>query len=152
MNYNQYLEVFKKTWHDRKKRSIMLLSIFTVILTLTIIIRLFSSEPKPPEGTFKVAICQVCEFKECRRIKNIKNPKYKCSKCGGQLAKVWKCMECEYEYPFLQSKISKKGLTKPELFRRLAQLRKCPKCGSVRTRAVSPRKYLDRQKKKTIAE
>jgi predicted RNA-binding Zn-ribbon protein involved in translation (DUF1610 family) len=137
-------EKFHLFWQDKPKRDKTLLTIFCVLLALTIVYRLLKTEPKPPEGTLKAVYCVDCDHKEIMRIKNIKDPKYKCSKCGGKLAITWKCRDCGFEFPFRQEKVNKTGLTRSQIFVKLDQLRRCPKCGSLKTHALSPKTFQKR--------
>jgi predicted RNA-binding Zn-ribbon protein involved in translation (DUF1610 family) len=138
---------FRIFWQDKPKRDKTLLIVFCVILLLTITYRLLKSEPKPPEGTLKAVYCLNCGNKDVIRVKDINNPKYKCKKCGGRLAITWKCRDCGFEFPFKQGKVNKEGLSRSELFMKLDQLRKCPKCGSLRTHALSPKTFKKRQER-----
>lgn len=143
------IDSLKRTWSDKKKRKKLILTVLVVILFLTALYRLLApAEEKLPEGSLRVVVCTRCLYKDVRRIKDIKDPKYKCCKCGGPLAKCRKCSECDYEYPYTENSISDAGLTKAQLFRRLAELKKCPKCGSTRTYVLSPAK-LKKKKRKT---
>lgn len=150
MDQQELKERFRIFWQDKPKRDKTLLAIFCVILVITIIYRLLTPEPKPPEGTLKAVYCVECNHQELMRIKDINDPKYRCSKCGGRLAITWKCRDCGFEFPFRQEKVNKEGLTRSQLFIKLDQLRKCPKCGSLRTHALSPgtlKKRLARDRK-----
>jgi hypothetical protein len=146
----EYIFLLKKLWANKKYRLTLTLSSFTLLLLIVLVIKTVATEEekKVPEGALRVAMCDECYHQEIRRIKNFGTTRKRCSKCGGKLFKCLKCSECDFEFPYKDERVDPSGLTKSEIFVRMAEMRKCPKCGSTRTYFLSPTKFRKRNKKK----
>lgn len=144
------MEKFKAIWNNPKHRKILILCILIVILVICIIVQLSKFEPPPPEGAKRVVICTKCKTKFVKRIKDLSDKNENiCEKCGGEVSFVWKCDECDFEFPEVKMHISKKKNVKTmDKFQAIVESRRCPNCGSLATHPYSVNELKGKRKGK----
>ncbi len=133
------VEVFS----NRRIRNYTIVSVLFAVLVITVYIQFFSAPPSN-EGCLRYVECKECEHKAVKKIKDITDPNEKathCEKCSKQVGFVFKCEDCDREFPVVPL-----DRPKPEDFAKMRtmgkfqfalEINKCPNCGSVRTHPMS---------------
>jgi ribosomal protein S27AE len=133
-------------------RNLLILGVVIVILLGILSYRVTSEPPKPPEGAKVVVICKSCKKRMIKRIVNIDNDSDKrnyCDKCGGRLAILWKCNECQFEFPEPKLEVKqRKFKSKAERYDVVMKSQRCPNCGSILSHPVTLSEFKKDQKKK----
>jgi len=133
-------------------KNIIILGAVAAILLGLLFFRV-AARPEPPKNGAKiVVICTSCKAKFIKRIVNIDDDNDKrnyCDKCGGRLSVLWKCDECQFEFPEpkLKNK-NKKFKNKVEMYNAVMNASKCPNCGSILSHPVTINEFKKEQKKK----
>ena len=136
----------------KKLRNIIILGALSVLLLGVLIYRFAGKSNEVKEGARIVVICESCKAKMIKRIVNIKDDNDKrnyCDKCGGRLAALWKCNDCQFEFPERPlPKYNKKFKNKAELYDKVMNAMKCPNCGSILNHPVTIKEFEDNNKNK----
>jgi len=146
------MEQTSKSFSKKRLKNIVILGSITVILLGILFYRTATQPPKPPEGAKRVVICRSCKTPEIKRIVNIDDDSDKrnyCEKCGGRLAILVKCNECQFEFP--EPKIDKKPKkfkNKAEMYKVIMEAQRCPNCGSILSHPVTIEEFKKEHKKK----
>jgi len=82
------------------------------------------------ETELRAVMCRECAFSELREVDVARIHRVRCAKCKGRVGFVWKCADCDYEYPLVPTPIVPGSMSKKEeLARRMREWR-CPNCRS----------------------
>ena len=143
-------DILKSIWNNPKHRNILILTTLLLVLAVLIIVQIMNIAKPPPEGAFRVVICKECSTKYFTRIKNLKDKsdkRNKCKECGGELAFVWKCDECQFEYPEIKMDAILKKLGKTmDKFQAVVESRRCPNCLSLSAHPISVQEFKNEKK------
>lgn len=106
------------------------------ILLIILLVLLYARLKPEPAYENDVTICKKCGNTEDREMIVDGIKKYRCSKCGGDIGYGWKCLTCDYEFPYI------KGILNEDMSieeKRLNRIREqvCPNCGSENTYQMS---------------
>ncbi len=120
-----------------RKNTISVLAIIIFILLVFLLIQFLVSDKTEPAGSLDLVICPKCSEKFVVRIKDISDNSDRsnfCPKCGNRVAYIFKCDDCDYEFPLLPNSLP----PPPDLktmgkFNYVLNQQKCPNCGSART-------------------
>jgi rubredoxin len=132
---------------SKKKRNMAILGALVLVLLGILIYRFAGNSNEVKEGARIVVVCEACKARMIKRIVNIKNDSDKrnyCDKCGGRLVALWKCNECQFEFPEQPLPTHKKKFkNKVELYDTVMKSMKCPNCGSILSHPVSIKEFND---------
>ena len=128
------VKVLKKIWTNRKIRNVIILMTLLIVLIITIIINL---QPPSPRKSERVLICDQCKFTDMISFSTLEY--VTCPKCStGKMRYGMKCRKCEYEFPYINSPLSKKHMRTMNSIRDQRILdHRCPNCGDVEVFPIS---------------
>jgi predicted RNA-binding Zn-ribbon protein involved in translation (DUF1610 family) len=127
---------------DRKARSIIIL-VVVVLVFLYFVWPLFFPE-KFRFFRKRPVICEECGKEKIADIDSTAS--YKCPECGGRVSYIYKCVECDYEFPLKRVKRDRipgiESMSPKEYLEFRVNESKCPNCDSVFTdpKRVAPEK------------
>jgi rubredoxin len=123
-------------WQNRQRRNVVLLVVLSAILAVVATVRLMDKSTVP-DGALNRVVCSQCGFQTDMMVVDIDDPKYVCPKCQGKLVNLWKCEDCQFEYP-QPPRIPPKDIPEKTMakFRLIMEMHRCPNCGSLSTAQV----------------
>lgn len=117
-----------KLWERFKlaRRSGWFLAVLLVILAVSWWLVLFSPPPTAP----RPVMCGQCGHAEVRELIESRIGRCRCRKCGGRVGFVWKCAECDFEFPLVLDVIKPGRMTREEKLKHRLNEWRCPNCRS----------------------
>lgn len=125
-------ERFLQKWENRDSRHRMILVFLVFILIVVVVVQIPGPQTVPH---LRVLICHSCGQAEIRLFVDIND--VRCTKCPGKMGYGFKCLECDYEFPFSPREIlNPDQYSKKELREMKISEKVCPNCGSYETFAI----------------
>lgn len=128
------VSLLKKVWENRNLRNTVILIFLVITLIVVLIINLRPPEPRKSE---RVLICDQCNYTDLFYFVAIED--LRCPKCSdGKMRYGMKCRKCEYEFPYINTPLTKKQMKSMNSIRAKRVLdRRCPNCGDVEVFPIS---------------
>lgn len=117
----------------------IILGSILIILAIILVVKTLLREPPLPDGAIITVMCTKCKAEMNVRVRDISDPKYVCPKCEGKLGQLYKCFDCEYEFPVVRENFKKEdiqGKEKYEILEMIKNQTRCPNCLSQKTRPI----------------
>ncbi len=115
-----------RDWLRQRRNGVWLVLVLFLLLGLAWTMALRSGR----ETELRPVMCHACGFAGLCEVEVARIHRERCPKCGGKVGFVWKCADCDYEYPLVLSHIAPGSMSKKEELARHMREWRCPNCRS----------------------